>query len=190
MKVTRNFSFAKLAQSQALSEWLNQYGNRINQSIQEGLKTATDIRGDKFEPGGDFTHKSVHDGHAHKRPLVRSGRLQNSVKKLPATPTKLSFIIKSKVKSKTRWNIEIDGKKSSGTRRAGGINYGAMHNQGVKIAYKTSDKSLIPNKTVPSRTWFGIPPKFLVGGSEWNKMVKLMHFYLQKYVKTPMKESK
>ena len=71
-----------------------------------------------------------------------------------------------------------------------GINYGAMHNQGVKIAYKTSDKSLIPNKTVPSRIWFGISPKFLVGGSEWNIMVDLLQSYLQKYVKTSMKEFK
>ena len=190
MKVTRNFSFAKLVESPALSEWLNQYGNRINQSIQKGLQTGTDIYGNKFEPGGDFTHRSVQDGHAHKRPLIRSGRLQNSVKKLPATLTKLSFTIKSKVKSKKRWNIEIDGKKSKGTRTAMGINYGAMHNQGVKIAYKTSDKSLIPNKTVPSRIWFGISPKFLVGGSEWNIMVDLLQSYLQKYVKTSMKEFK
>ena len=93
MKVTRNFSFEKLRKSQALSEWLNQYGNRINKSIQDGLDQSIDIYGKRFESGGEFTHKSVHDGQAHKRPLVRSGRLRNSVRKLPSTIKKLSFTI-------------------------------------------------------------------------------------------------
>jgi len=186
MKITRNFDFDKLLKSQALSEWLNQYGNRINKSIQEGLKTATDINGKRFKTGSDFTHKSVQDGHAHKRPLVRQGRLMET-RKSPSTIKKLTFIIKGGIKkSKKRWNLTYEESKSSGTRKGGGINYGALHNTG----YKTSDKSMIPNKTVPKREWFGIPSKFNVGGSEWNKMVGLMNFYLQKYVKTPMKEFK
>ena len=186
MKVTRNFDFDKLMKSKALSEWLNQYGNRIDRSIQDGLNNATDIAGKRFKSGSDFTHKSIHDGHAHRRPLVRSGRLKESVKKFPSTPKKLTFIIKSSVKSKARWNIKVDGSKSSGTRGVRGVNYGAMLNKG----FKTSKDSLIPNKTVKQREWFGIPPKYLVGGSEWNKMVGLVHFYMQKYVKTPMKEYK
>ena len=54
--------------------------------------------------------------------------------------------------------------------------------------HKTAKDSFVPNKTVHMRNWFGIPTKFNVGGSEWNKMVGLMHFYLQKYIQTPMKE--
>tara|TARA_Y100000593_G_scaffold51390_1_gene96600 strand:- start:1579 stop:2145 length:567 start_codon:yes stop_codon:yes gene_type:complete len=184
--VTRNFDFDKLAKSNALSLWLNQYGNRINQSIQDGLNKATDITGKKFKPGSDFTHKSTHDGHAHKRPLVRSGRLQKSIRKLPATTKKLTFIIKSKVSSKARWNVEVDGKKSSGTRTVRGVNYGYMLNEG----FKTSSKSLIPNKKVPFRNWFGIPSKFLVGGSEWHKMVALAKQLFNKSMKTRMKEYK
>ena len=48
MKVTRNFDLDKLMKSQALADWLNQYGDRINKSIQNGLKTATDIHGNRF----------------------------------------------------------------------------------------------------------------------------------------------
>jgi hypothetical protein len=186
MKITRNFSFEKLRNSQALSEWLNQYGNRIHKSIQDGLDSATDIHGRRFTPGGTFTHKSIQDGQAHKRPLVRSGRLKNSLKKLPATINKLSFVIKSNLKSKKRWNIEVDGSKSRGTRDGVAVNYGALHNKG----YKTSSNSMIPNKNVEQREWFGIPSTFIVGGSEWEKMKGLLYFYLEKYTSTPMKEHK
>ena len=187
MKVTRNFDFNKLVQSNALSLWLNEYGNKINRSIQEGLDTSTDITVKRFKSGGDFTHNSTQDGQTHLRPLVRSGRLKESVKKLPATSTKLTFIIKSNVKSKARWNIEVDGKKYSGTRKSRGINYGAVHNKGP---HKTSKDSFIPNKTVRMRNWFGIPSKFLLGGPEWKIMVDRMDYYLRYGVTTPMKEYK
>ena len=61
-----------------------------------------------------------------------------------------------------------------------------MLNQG----FKTSTDSLIPNKTVKARYWFGIPSKFLIGGSEWEKMKDLAYFYFNKEIKTPMKEYK
>ena len=186
MKVTRNFDIDKLIKSTAMSRWLNDYGNRINKSIQDGLDNATDITGQRFESGSKFTHESVQDGHAHRRPLVRSERLKKSVKKLPATQKKLTFVIKTNVKSKARWNVEVDGKKSSGTRNVRGVNYGAMLNKG----FKTSKDSLIPNKTVKARYWFGIPSKFLMGGSEWKKMKDLAYFYFNKEIKTTMKEFK
>ena len=171
MQVTRNFDFDKLIRSDAASKWLNEYGRRINKSIQDGLNTSTDITGKRFKSGGDFTHKSVQDGHAHKRPLIRSGRLQESVKWLPSSPSKLTFIIKSSVKSKARWNVEVDGKKSSGTRGKRGVNYGSMLNEG----FTTSSTSLMPNKKVPFRNWFGVPSKFLVGGTEWKLMKDLIY---------------
>ena len=186
MTVTRNFDIDKLIKSTAMSRWLTEYGNKIYESIQDGLDNATDITGKRFESGGAFTHESIQDGHAHKRPLVRSGRLKNSVKKLPATPKKLTFVIKTNVKSKARWNVEVDGKKSSGTRNRRGVNYGAMLNQG----FDTHEDSLIPNKTVKSRYWFGVPSKFFTGGSEWEKMKDLAYFYFNKEIKTTMKEYK
>ncbi len=177
MKVARNFDINKLLKSNATALWLNQWGNLINQSIQDGLNKGEDINGDRFEPGGEFTHKSTHDGHPHKRPLIRSGRLQKSVRKLPAKRKKLSFTIKSNVKSKARWNIEVDGKKYSGTRSKKGINYGAMHNRGKITAYKTSSSSFIKNKNVKPRIWFGIPKDLLVGGDKYNKMKDLVHYW-------------
>ena len=185
MTVTRNFDIDKLISSDAVSRWLNEYGSRINKSIQDGLDNATDITGKRFKSGGEFTHESIQDGHAHRRPLVRSERLKKSLKKLPATPKKLTFIIKSNVKSKARQNVEVGGKKSSGTRNVRGVNYGAMLNKG----FKTSKDSLIPNKTVKPRKWFGIPSKFLVGGSGWSQM-KTMTYYYDIEIKTPMKEYK
>tara|TARA_Y100001970_G_C14225115_1_gene855157 strand:- start:2165 stop:2722 length:558 start_codon:yes stop_codon:yes gene_type:complete len=185
MKVTRNFDLKKLVKTEATALWLNQYGSKMAQSIVEGLDKGIDIEGNRFDPGGDFTHKSTHDGHPHKRPLVRSGRLRKSIKKLPATAQKLTFWIKSNVKSKARWNIEVDGKKSSGTRSRRGVNYGAMNNQG----FKTSKDSMIPNKNVKQRNWFGISSKFLVGGSEWKKL-KTLAQYWDEAMKTRMKEFK
>jgi hypothetical protein len=185
--VTRNFDFEKLKNNKGIALWLNQYGNAINQSIQDGLQNSTDITGRGFKQGSEFTRNSKHDGKSHKKPLIRSGRLKDSIKKLPATATKLTFIIKSSVKSKARWNVEYKGKKSSGTRSVKGINYGAVLNQGLQ---KTSKDSLIPNKLIKFRNWFGIPSKFLVGGKEWKKYADLIYFYINSAIKAPMKEHK
>lgn len=184
IKVTRNFDFKKLAKSKGLSEWLNQYGNTIHKSIVEGLENSESITNKPLKRGGDFTKNSIQDKHAHQKPLVRSGRLKKSLRKLPATPQKLSFTIKSIVKSKARWSVEYKGKKSSGTRNVSKTNYGYWLNKG----FKTHEDSLIPNKNVKPRVWFGIPPQFLAGGSEWKKLSSLIPFFLNKYIKTRMKE--
>ena len=187
MKVTRNFDFNKLIRSDATALWLNQYGNFIAKSIVDGLDNSEGIDGQRLESGIEFTHNSIQDGQAHKRPLVRSGRLRKSIRKLPATMNKLSFIIKSAVKSKARWNLEVDGKKYKGSRKTKHINYGALLNR--QCGYKTNKKSFVPNKVVKQRYWFGIKSSFLVGGSDWNKM-KSLHYYWEKAYRTNMKEHK
>ena len=188
MKVTRNFDIEKMVKSNALSLWLNQYGNAIVKSMEDGLDNSTDITGQPFATVSKFTRESKQDKHAHKKPLIRSGRLRKSIRKFPATGKKLTFLIKSSVKSKARWNLEVDGKKYRGTRNVRGVNYGAMHNK--SFGFKTSENSFISNKKVESREWFGIPSKFLVGGPEWKKMASLVPFYLNNAMKTPMKEYK
>ena len=45
MKVTRNFDIEKMVKSNALSLWLNQYGNAIVKSMEDGLDNSTDITG-------------------------------------------------------------------------------------------------------------------------------------------------
>ena len=167
------------------STWLNQVANHINLSIQEGLKKATDIKGNRFKSGGEFTHKSVQDGHAHKRPLVRSGRM-GETRILRPTPKKLTFKIDGGVKkSMKRWNLEYEGSKSSGTRAKSKINYGKLQNEG----FWTSTKSLIKkNVYVEAREWFGIPKPMLPNGGQWTKFSLQFNLTFQRFLTTAMKK--
>ena len=185
LDLKKNFDFNKVKIDQISSAWLNMVGNHINKSIQEGLKTATDINGKRFKSGSDFTHRSVQDGDAHKRPLVRSGRM-GETRILRASRKKLSFKINSGIKkSKKRWNLEYQGKKSSGTRQTSKVNYGKLHNEG----YWTSKKSLVKkNVFVPKREWFGIPKPMLPNGQQWLKFAKQFDLTFQRFLTTAMKK--
>ena len=70
-----------------------------------------------------------------------------------------------------------EGSKSSGTRKASKVNYGALHNQ--PGGYKTHDDSMIPNKTVPKREWFGIHESAAPGGEHWRKAQLEMHLRIK-----------
>ncbi len=181
-----NFNFNKVKIDQISSAWLNMVANHINLSIQEGLKKGVDINGKKFEHGSEFTRKSVQDGHSHKQPLVRSGRM-GETRILRASRKKLSFKINSGIKkSKARWNLEYKGSKSSGTRKSSKVNYGALHNQ--PGGYKTHSDSMIPNKSVPRREWFGIPKPMLPNGSQWKKFALQYNLTFQRFLTTAMKK--
>ena len=187
LELKKNFDFNKIKIDQISSAWLNTLAIHINKSIQDGLKTATDINGKRFESGSDFTHKSVQDGKPHKRPLVRSGRM-GETRILRPTRKKLKFKISSGIKkSKKRWNLTVDGVKSSGTRDTRGINYGAIHNRGT---HKTPKGSLIPNKTVLQREWFGIPKPMLPNGGQWQKFALQYNLTFQRFLTTAMKKFK
>ena len=184
LDLKKNFDFNKIKINQISSAWMNTLVRHLNKSIQDGLKTATDINGKRFESGGDFTHRSVQDGDAHKRPLVRSGRM-GETRILHATRKKLTFKINSGIKkSKKRWNVIVDGVKSSGTRKTSKVNYGKLHNEG----YKTHDDSMIPNKTVPKREWFGIPKPMLPNGPQWLKFALQFDLTFQRFLTTAMKK--
>tara|TARA_Y100000310_G_scaffold284062_1_gene306488 strand:- start:281 stop:853 length:573 start_codon:yes stop_codon:yes gene_type:complete len=185
LDLKKNFDFNKIKINELSSTWLTQVANHINLSIQDGLKKATDIQGNRFKSGGEFTHKSVQDGHAHKRPLVRSGRM-GETRILRPTPKKLTFKIISGIKkSMKRWNLEVDGSKSSGTRKTSKVNYGKLHNEG----YWTSKKSLTKkNVFVSKREWFGIPKPMLPNGPQWFKFAKQFDLTFQKFLTTAMKK--
>jgi len=186
LDLKKNFDFNKIKINQISSAWMNTLVRHLNKSIQDGLNTATDIKGKRFTSGGEFTHKSIQDGDAHKRPLVRSGRM-GETRILHATRKKLKFKITSGIKkSKKRWNIVVDGVKSSGTRKSSGINYGALHNQSG--GYKTHEDSMIPNKTVKQREWFGIPKPMLPNGVQWFKFAKQFDLTFQRFLTTAMKK--
>ena len=92
LDLKKNFDFNKIKIDQISSAWLNILANHINTSIQEGLKTSTDIDGKPFAPVSEFTKKSVQDGKAHQKPLVRSERMgETRVKR--ATRKKFTFKI-------------------------------------------------------------------------------------------------
>ena len=185
LDLKKNFDFNKNKINDLSSIWLTQVANHINKYILDGLKTTTDINGNRFESGGDFTHRSVQDGHAHKRPLVRSGRM-GETRILRPSPTKLTFKINSGIKkSKKRWNLIVDGVKSSGTRQTGKVNYGKLHNEG----YWTSKKSLIKkNVFVPQREWFGIPKPMLPNGTQWFRFAQQFDLTFQRFLTTAMKK--
>ena len=186
LELKKNFDFNKIKINQLSSAWLTIVANHINTSIQDGLKKSVDLDGNPFTAVSGFTRKSVQDGESNKRPLVRSGRM-GETRILRPTRSKLSFKINSGIKkSKKRWNVVVDGKKSSGTRSSKGINYGALHNQ--PRGYKTSDKSLIPNRTVPQREWFGIPKPMLPNGSQWKKFALQFDLTFQRFLTTAMKK--
>jgi hypothetical protein len=185
LDLKKNFDFNKVKINELSSIWLTQVANHINKSIQDGLKKATDIHGNKFDAVSDFTHESIQDGHAHKRPLVRSGRM-GETRILRPSPKKLTFKINSGIKkSKKRWNLEYQGKKSSGTRQTSKVNYGKLHNEG----YWTSKKSLVKkNVFVPQREWFGIPKPMLPNGPQWFKFAKQFDLTFQRFLTTAMKK--
>ena len=185
LDLKKNFDFNKIKINDLSSLWLNQIANHINLSIQEGLKTATDIKGDKFDFVSQFTENSIQDGKPHIRPLVRSGRMGDT-RILRPTPKKLKFKINSGIKkSKTRWSVEYKGSKSSGTRAKPKVNYGKLHNEG----YWISAKSLIKkNVYVEKREWFGIPKPMLPDGPQWKKFATQYNLTFQKFLTTAMKK--
>ena len=62
LDLKKNFDFNKIKINQMSSAWMNILANHINTSIQEGLKTSTDLDGKSFAPVSKFTKMSVQDG--------------------------------------------------------------------------------------------------------------------------------
>ena len=183
----KNFDFNKIKINEISSIWITQLSNYINKSIRDGLEKGEDINEKKFHPVSEFTKNSIQDGKPHKSPLVRSGRM-GETRILRPTPKKLTFKINSGVKkSKKRWNVVVDGVKSSGTRAKSKVNYGKLQNEG----FWTSTKSLIKkNVYVAPREWFGIPKPMLPNGDQWKKFATQFNLTFQRFFTTAMKKFK
>lgn len=52
--------------------------------------------------------------------------------------------------------------------------YGVYHNEG----FTTASNSMIPNKKVPKREWFGITKDMQKNGSQYKKFVEMTLFKL------------
>ena len=194
LDLEKNFDFNKVRIQKISSDWMNMLMNHINKSIQDGIDKGVDIDGKPFAPVSQFTKNSKHDKQGHKRILERSGRMRQTRLKRP-TPTKMTFeIVSGKFKSKSRWSVEYKGKKSSGTRQKPKYNYGTFHQPAAGKTFQminyTSPDSLIPDKKVPIRKWFGIPKNMLPNGLQWKKFELQFNATFQRFLTTAMRKFK
>ena len=144
-RIKKTFDFKKLKRKfpGILSDALNVIGNRLVKSMEDGIDRGEDIKGNSFEP-----LKSTTMATGGKRPLKRSGKMKKGLKKDPAKPSDLKFIIEMTEKSK-------------------GEVYGAYHNQGYTNSNKK--KQWFKNAKIPKREWFGITKEMQPDGKEMKK---------------------
>lgn len=160
-KPRKTFDLNKLANKlgdDIIFRGLNVMGARLNKSIQDNLDNGIDVNGKPFEQLKDVTKQF-----GGSQPLRRSKKMSK---------TKLT----KATKSDPSYKIEMKGFAGSsddqGRKRKKGARtlYGALHNQ--ENGYTTSSKSMIPNRKVPQRKWFGITKDMKPGGSNYEKAIK------------------
>ena len=148
-RIRRTYSFKKLQRKfpSIVADALNVIGKRLVKSMMDGIDRGRDINGNSFAP-----LKSTTKALGGKQPLKRTGKMQDGLRKYPATVSKLQFMIEMNAKSR-------------------GEVYGAFHNMG----YKNSPDSWFPNAEVPKRKWFGLTKEMKPGGAEFKKAIKEIH---------------
>ena len=94
MKVKKNFSFRNVgdALDDIFIDALNQLGNHVNLSIEEGIKRGVDIDGNAFEPLSEETKRL-----GGNKILFRTGKMQKR-KKVIATTSKPTFSLTASTK--------------------------------------------------------------------------------------------
>ena len=147
-KISKTFDFKKLKRKfpGILSDALNTVGSRLVKSIQDGIDKGKDIKGNSFEPLSDTTKEL-----GGRKPLDRSGKMKKGLKKEPAKPSDLKFIIEMSAESR-------------------GEIYGAFHNQGYTNSFKK--KQWFKGAKIPMREWFGITKEMQPDGKEYKKAMK------------------
>ena len=149
----RNFSYRKLANAieDNIIFTLNQLGNRLNKSIQDGINKGESIDGGKHKRLSPKTSQKKRGSSAI--PLKNTGNMSRT-KKLPATSGKLAFQLKMNAgRGKNKSNVQ----------------YGAYH----QVGFTNSPQSAYPNTKVPARKWWGIPQTMQPGGKELNKWIEV-----------------
>jgi len=147
-KIKKTFDFDKLKRKfpSIMSDALNTVGNRLIKSIKDGIDDGNDINGNAF----DSLSSSTQDLGGRK-PLKRSGKMKDGLKKEPAKPSDLKFIIEMTEKSR-------------------GEIYGAYHNQGYTNSNKK--KQWFKGAVIPKREWFGVTKEMQPDGKEMKKAMK------------------
>tara|TARA_Y100000401_G_scaffold98144_1_gene85807 strand:+ start:3583 stop:4074 length:492 start_codon:yes stop_codon:yes gene_type:complete len=161
LKSRRNYSFAKAGNKikSIIAETLTDMARYQNESLQRGIDTQTDIKGSKF---AKLTTTTLLIRNKRKHgflPLdtmkgVRQKKLRNT-KINPARPNNLV----SQVLMLTE--------------------HGVYHNEG----FTTGSTSMIPNKKVPKREWFGITKEMQKNGTQYKKFVEMSLFKLARSLK-------
>lgn len=161
IKSRRNYSFSKAANfiTGTIAETLTDMARYQNESLQRGIDTQKSIKGAKFAKLKRSTLK-IRNRRGHGfTPLTTmktgtvgsSGRDFSSSKSLRAT--KMVPANPSRLLSQVLMLNE----------------HGIYHNEG----FTTGKESMIPNKKVPRREWFGITKEMQKGGSQYEKFVKM-----------------
>ena len=169
--ISKNFELAKIVRKapHLISSIQNTMINHVNKSIQDNLDAGKDYKGKSFKPLKESTMKIK----GHSKPLINRGKSSQSnslrsTKIKRATKDDLVSRINMVGKAGNQSNVTgRNGKTYSVKRKKAAYKIGAIHN----VGYTTASTSMIPNKTVPARKWFGIPPQMQGGGRQFNKFL-------------------
>ena len=157
IKSRRNYSFDKAAKKIRLiiADTLNDMARYQNESIQRGIDTQTDIKGAKFAKLSTESTLPIRNRRGQGfTPLDRmKGARQKKLRN-----TKIDRATVSKLVSRV---VMME-------------RHGIFHNEG----FTTGSNSMIPNKKVPKREWFGITKEMQKNGSQYKKFVEMIAFKL------------
>ena len=151
IKSKRNYSFKKATKliTNIIADTLSQMAVYQNESIQRGLSSSVDINGKSFEKLKQSTLDIRNKRGQGFTPLDRmKGERQKKLRNTKVIPAKPSKLV-SQVKMQT--------------------DYGVYHNEG----FKTGSNSMIPDKKVPKREWFGITKDMRKNGAQYEKYVRM-----------------
>ena len=152
MKTRRNYSFAKASRliNKIIAENLNMMANYQNEAIQAGIDNKRDINGKSYVPLSEESTLPIRN--ARKQGFTPLDRMKGARQK-KLRNTKILRATQRKLISKIQMMTD----------------YGVFHNQG----FTTSIKSMIPNKKVPARNWFGISTEMRPKGRKYKVFVKM-----------------
>lgn len=149
-KIKSNFSFRNVgdALDDIFIDAVNQLGNHLNVSIQNGLDEGIDIHGKSFEKLKPHSIKLR--GDSAPKPLLNRG-LKN-----PSDPKALRAVSK-KIATSQKPMFKLEGKNT----------HGYWHNIGF---VQTSPKQWYTGAAVPKREWFGLTKDVKPGGDQYKRM--------------------
>ena len=161
IKASKNFSFSKSSEAIGgiVARTLNKMARHLNESIQKGIDTGTDIHGRKFKKLSTDSTMPIRNKRNHgftpldTAKVTKSGRASSkSLRATRITTAKPKDLFRG-MTSKIRMVQD----------------HGVYHNEG----FVTGKTSMIPNKTVEKREWFGVTKEMKPGGSAYENFVRL-----------------